>query len=93
MRGQTGEGQALSSTSMRLILYRLFLTIVACTHTHTALAMYVFFTVYNIILYVMFQIEEGIVFTVEFAEDFPVENHQQVPVTVYDYYDPGIYIL
>ena len=27
------------------------------------------------------------------AEVFVVENHQQLPVTVYDYYDPGIIIM
>ena len=28
-------------------------------------------------------------FIVEFLERFTVENPQQLPVTVYDYYDPG----
>ena len=27
---------------------------------------------------------------VEFAEQFVVESPQQLPVTIYDYYDPGI---
>ena len=28
-------------------------------------------------------------FVVEFLERFTVENPQQLPVTIYDYYDPG----
>ena len=32
-------------------------------------------------------------FVVEFLERFTVENPQQLPVTIYDYYDPGKYTL
>ena len=32
-------------------------------------------------------------FIVEFLERFTVENPQQLPVTIYDYYDPGKHVL
>ena len=39
---------------------------------------------------VILQIEEAVAFSVIFREEFRVQDHQQLPVTVYDYYEPGI---
>ena len=45
--------------------------------------------IFPIVLPAQVAIKNPVVINVKFIEQFKVQNPQQIPVTVYDYYNPG----